>query len=105
MTPRRTLLLSATASAALALALPAASQAAEPTPVVATFSILGDLVERIGGPHVAVTTLVGPDGDAHVYQPTPAAARAVSEADVLIINGLEFEGWLERLAEAAAFDG
>ncbi|MEM9812395.1 MAG: zinc ABC transporter substrate-binding protein, partial [Pseudomonadota bacterium] len=46
-----------------------------------------------------------PDGDAHVYQPTPAAARAVSEADVLIINGLEFEGWLERLAEAAAFDG
>ena len=52
-----------------------------------------------------VTTLVGPDGDVHVYQPTPAAARAVSEAKVLIVNGLEFEGWLDRLAEAAAFDG
>ena len=57
-------------------------------PVVATFSILGDMVERIGGEHIAVTTLVGPDGDAHVYQPTPADARAVSEAEILVVNGL-----------------
>ncbi|MEL6964083.1 MAG: zinc ABC transporter substrate-binding protein, partial [Pseudomonadota bacterium] len=63
------------------------------------------MVERIGGEHVAVSTLVGPDGDAHVYQPTPAAARAVSEADLLIVNGLEFEGWIDRLVDASGFDG
>ncbi|MEM7446143.1 MAG: zinc ABC transporter substrate-binding protein, partial [Pseudomonadota bacterium] len=74
-------------------------------PVVATFSILGDMVERIGGEHIAVTTLVGPDGDAHVYQPTPADARAVSETDLLFVNGLEFEGWLDRLVDASGFDG
>jgi zinc/manganese transport system substrate-binding protein len=48
---------------------------------------------------------VGRNGDAHVYQPTPAAAKAVGEADILFTNGLEFGGWLERLSEAAAFDG
>jgi zinc/manganese transport system substrate-binding protein len=63
------------------------------------------MVERIGGEHIALTTLVGPDGDAHVYQPTPKVARSVAEADVLFLNGLEFEGWLERLAEAASFGG
>ena len=73
--------------------------------MVATFSILGDMVSRIGGEHVAVATLVGPDGDAHVYRPTPAAARAVSEADVLMVNGLDFEGWLDRLIESADFGG
>ncbi|MDE0206088.1 MAG: zinc ABC transporter substrate-binding protein, partial [Candidatus Tectomicrobia bacterium] len=69
------------------------------------FSILGDMVSRIGGDHVAVTTLVGPNGDAHVYRPTPSAARAVSEAHVLVVNGLDFEGWLDRLMEAADFGG
>ncbi|MDJ0937464.1 MAG: zinc ABC transporter substrate-binding protein, partial [Kiloniellales bacterium] len=73
--------------------------------MVATFSILGDMVERIGGEQVAVTTLVGPDGDVHVYQPTPAAARAVSEAKILVVNGLEFEGWLDRLIDASDFRG
>jgi len=63
------------------------------------------MVERIGGEHIALTTLVGPDGDSHVYQPTPKAARSVAESDVLFLNGLDFEGWLERLAEAASFDG
>ncbi len=105
MTPRRTLLKSGVAFVALSLAVPAVVQANEPIPVVATFSILGDMVERIGGAHVSVTTLVGPDGDTHVYQPTPAAARAVSEADVLFVNGLEFEGWLDRLIDASDFDG
>lgn len=81
------------------------AQAKEPMPVVATFSILGDMVARIGGDAVAVSTLVGRNGDTHVYQPTPADAMAVKKADLLITNGLEFEGWLERLAEAAAFDG
>ncbi|EBA02259.1 Periplasmic solute binding protein [Rhodobacterales bacterium HTCC2150] len=105
MFSRRILLTSVSALAALALTLPTTTWAKEPIPVVATFSILGDMVERIGGEHIAVTTLVGPDGDAHVYQPTPQAARAVAEADLMFVNGLDFEGWLERLAEAAAFDG
>ena len=73
--------------------------------VVATFSILGDMVARIGGEHISLTTLVGPNGDAHVYQPVPADARAVSEADLLIVNGLAFEGWLDRLVEASGFEG
>ncbi len=101
---RRTLLAGAAISA-LSLAAPEAARADAPTRVVATFSILGDMVGRIGGEHVALTTLVGPDGDTHVYQPTPADARAVSEAEVLVVNGLDFEGWLDRLVEAAEFDG
>ena len=105
MTTRRTLLMSAIAVIALSLAAPVAAQSKQPMRVVATFSILGDMVERIGGEHVSVTTLVGPDGDAHVYQPTPAAARAVSEAQILVVNGLDFEGWLDRLIDASDFDG
>ena len=105
MTNRRTLLKSATALVALSLAGPVAAHDDAPIKVVATFSILGNMVERIGGDHIDLTTLVGPDGDAHVYQPTPADARAVSGAEVLFINGLEFEGWIERLSEAADFDG
>ena len=103
---RRVLLKSAAALVALSLAAaPATAQADEPIPVVASFSILADMVERIGGEHVDVTMLVGPDGDAHVYQPTPAAARAVSDAEILVVNGLEFEGWMDRLIEASGFDG
>ncbi len=105
MPNRRSLLRSAIAFATLCLATPAAAQSDGPIPVVATFSILGDMVERIGGEQVAVTTLVGPDGDVHVYQPTPAAARAVSEAKILVVNGLEFEGWLDRLIDASDFRG
>ena len=105
MTSFRPLLASAGVIAAMAISLPGASLADEPVPVVATFSILGNMVERIGDDNISVTTLVGPDGDTHVYQPTPQAARAVANAKVLFMNGLEFEGWLERLAEAAAFDG
>ena len=102
---RRTLLASVSATALAVTALPQMAQADEPMPVVATFSILGDMVGRIGGEHIALTTLVGPDGDAHVYQPTPKDAQSVAEAKVMFINGLDFEGWLERLAEAASFDG
>ena len=105
MLTRRALLNSATAVLALSLAAPAIAQSDGPIPVVATFSILGDMVERIGGEHVSVKTLVGPDGDAHVYQPTPADARAVSEATILVVNGLQFEGWLDRLVDASDFHG
>lgn len=91
-------------AAAVALGL-ASPLAAQPLPVVASFSILGDMVARVGGDRVAVTTLVGPDGDAHVYEPTPADARAVAGAKLLVINGLGFEGWLERLSEASGYAG
>ena len=106
MTSRRNLLISATALIGLSLAAPAPTWSADaPIPVVATFSILGDMVKRVGGDRVAVTTLVGADGDAHVYQPTPADARAVSQAEILVFNGLAFEGWLDRLVEASGFGG
>ena len=77
----------------------------KPVPVVASFSILGDMVKRIGAEHVSITTLVGPNGDTHVYQPTPADARAVRKAKLLFLNGLKFEGWIERLVEASGFKG
>jgi zinc/manganese transport system substrate-binding protein len=88
---------------ALCAAQPA--RAAERLPVVATFSILADMVQTIGGDRVAVTTLVGPDGDAHVFQPTPRHARAVAGAALVFANGLGFEGWIERLIEASDFKG
>jgi zinc/manganese transport system substrate-binding protein len=92
-------------AAATVLALAAAPALAEPVKVVATFSILGDLVKTIGGEHVAVTVLVPPDGDAHAYQPTPSDARAVGAASVMVTNGLGLEGWLPRLMGATQFKG
>ncbi|RJF83568.1 metal ABC transporter substrate-binding protein [Azospirillum cavernae] len=98
----------ATLAAALTLfALPSLSlpALAEPVKVVATFSILGDLVRQIGGDEVAVTTLVGPDGDAHVYEPTPADARALGAANLVVANGLGMEGWIDRLVKASGYKG
>lgn len=99
---RRTLAAALTAAAVALAALPAL---AEPLKVVASFSILGDLVRQIGGDAVTVTTLVGPDGDAHVYEPTPADARAVAAADLVVVNGLGFEGWMGRLTKASGYKG
>ena len=65
--------------------------------VVASFSILGDMVEQVVGEYASVTTIVGPDADAHVYQPSVADAKAVAEADVIFVNGLGFETWAEAL--------
>jgi zinc/manganese transport system substrate-binding protein len=86
--------------AAAMISVPMRAQA-EPLKVVATFSILADLVQNVGADKVAVTTLVGPDADTHTYQPTPSDARAVAEAKVLVTNGLGLEGWLVRLRGAA----
>ena len=69
--------------------------------VVASFSILGDFVRNIGGDRVDVTTLVGADGDVHVYTPTPADARTIAAARLLVVNGFGLEGWLPRLLQAA----
>ena len=70
-------------------------------PVVASFSILGDLVARVGGDRVAVTTLVGPGGDAHVFQPKPADAQRLAAAKAIFVNGLGFEGWIDRLVASS----
>lgn len=69
--------------------------------VVASFSILGDLVRNVGGDRVNVTTLVGPDGDAHVYTPAPADAKKIADAKLVFINGLGLEGWLPRLVQSS----
>ncbi len=76
-----------------------------PIKVVASFSILGDIVRNVGGDKVAVTTLVGPDGDSHLYEPTPRDVRAVAAARLVVINGLGLEGWIPRLVDAAGFRG
>jgi zinc/manganese transport system substrate-binding protein len=94
-------------AAALSFALAAVPAAAEPPKVVATFSVLGDMVRNVGGDRVELTTLVGPDGDTELYQPTVADARALAEAKIVIMNGLnpEFEPWLEPLLKQAGFTG
>src|ERR1700749_4394966 len=69
--------------------------------VGACFWILGDFVKNVGGDRVEVTTLVGPDGDVHVYTPTPSDVRKIADAKLLVINGFGLEGWLPRLLQAA----
>ena len=72
---------------------------------VATFSVLADFLREVGGADVEVASLVGPDTDVHAFQPTPREARLLAAAGLLVSNGLGFEGWLDRLADAAAFKG
>jgi len=69
--------------------------------VVASFSIIGDFVKNVGGDRVNVTTLVGPNGDVHVYAPAPADAKKIADAKLLVINGLGLEGWLPRLLQSS----
>jgi zinc/manganese transport system substrate-binding protein len=73
--------------------------------VVASFSILADLLNNVGGDAIEVTTLVGPDADAHVFEPSPADARRLAGADLVVVNGLGFEGWLNRLVRASGYRG
>lgn len=86
------------------LALPAAI-ANERVQVVTSFSILADMAENVGGEHVEVTSLVAADGDAHVYSPSPGDARSLANADLVVFNGLLFEGWMERLISASDYSG
>jgi zinc/manganese transport system substrate-binding protein len=79
--------------------LPARAQ--ERLNVVASFSIVADFVKNVGGDRVDVTTLVGPNSDAHVYSPTPADAKKIADAKLIIVNGLGFEGWLPRLVQSS----
>jgi zinc/manganese transport system substrate-binding protein len=88
-------------AAAVLLLVQGPAPAQEQLKVVATFSILADFVKNVGGDRVAVTALVGPNGDAHVYQPSPGDAKTLSDAKVVFTNGLGFEGWMARLVKAS----
>jgi len=79
--------------------------AAAPRRVVASFSVLGDLARAVGGADVVVTTLVPPGGDAHVYQPKPGDAKTIAHADLVVVNGLGMEGWIDRLIAASGYSG
>lgn len=92
------------AIAALALAAllhtgPALAQ--DKVKVIATFSILADFVKNVGGDRVEIASLVPVNGDAHVYAPSPADAKKLSDAKVVFANGLGFEGWIPRLVKAS----
>ena len=93
----------------LALAMPPAlaqpAQPARPLKVVASFSILADLVREVGGTAVEVVALVGPNADAHVFEPSPADVRRLAGADLVVVNGLGFEGWMDRLVRASGHGG
>jgi zinc/manganese transport system substrate-binding protein len=91
------------AALAILSAAPAAAQEPQPGKIkaVATFSVLADLARNVGGDRVEVTSLVGPNGDAHVYSPTPGDAKTVAAANVVFVNGLGLEGWMTRLVTAS----
>jgi zinc/manganese transport system substrate-binding protein len=89
------------ALATVVTSLPLAAASAEPLKVIASFSIIGDFAKEVGGDRIQLTTLVGPNGDAHVYEPKPADAAAMAGAQVVLVNGLHFEGFLERLIETS----
>lgn len=87
-----------------AFCMPVLAHAA-PVNVVNSFSILGDLVQKIGGKYVSVVTLVGPDQDIHSFEPGPHEARQLATAELVFVNGLGLESWMTRLLDAAEFDG
>jgi len=101
----RRLLLALGLILAALLAVPQGASADDKMKVAASFSILGDMVKQVGGDRVDVVTFVGPNGDAHVYEPTPADAKALSESKILFINGLGLEGWMTRLENSSGFKG
>jgi zinc/manganese transport system substrate-binding protein len=98
---RRYLLASVTALAFLG----STALAADKLPVTASFSILGDIVRVVGGERIAVTTLVGPDEDAHVFEPKPADVKTILASKLVVTNGLGFEPWAGKLIKAAGYKG
>lgn len=89
----------------LVMVLVASAAVAQQIPVVASFSIIADMVRNVGGERVSVQALVGPGNDAHVFQPKPADARTVAAARLVVVNGLGLEGWLNRLVSASGYKG
>jgi ABC-type metal ion transport system, periplasmic component/surface adhesin len=90
---------------ALVLGLAAQGAMAKTLNVVTSFSVLGDIAQQVGGKSVQVTSLVGPDGDPHTFEPSPKESALLSKADVVVVNGLGLEGWIDRLVKASGFKG
>ena len=88
----------------LAVSITGPAAAADRIQVVASFSILGDMVRQVTGDLAEVTTIVGPDADAHIYEPSASDAKAVAGADVIFVNGLGFETWSSALIETSGGD-
>lgn len=72
---------------------------------VTSFTVLADIVQQVGGEHVKVKSLVGPNGDPHSFEPTPQDSQALSKADVVFVSGLGMEGWMDRLVQASGYKG
>ncbi|MBI1773726.1 MAG: metal ABC transporter substrate-binding protein [Proteobacteria bacterium] len=89
----------------LGWAAPVHAQAGPPIKVVASMSVLADIVRNIGGERLEVVSLVPPDGDAHIYEPTPTDSRAIAAAKLVVINGLGLEGWIDRFIKASGYKG
>lgn len=92
-------------SLAVAALLSSPLAMAKTVDAVASFSILGDIVHEVGGEHVKVTTLVGPDGDPHSFEPSPKDSKAINASDVVFVSGLGLEGWIDRLVTASGYKG
>jgi zinc/manganese transport system substrate-binding protein len=105
MRPLRRLACALALALALALAPPTQAQTARPLQVVASFSILADMTREIAGDAAQVHSLVGANADAHVFEPTPADAQRLARADLVIVNGLHFEGWIDRLVRSSGYRG
>ncbi|KAA5973460.1 MULTISPECIES: metal ABC transporter substrate-binding protein [Pantoea] len=73
--------------------------------VVASFTVLADIVSQVGGDHVKVKSLVGPNGDPHTFEPTPQDSQALAKADLVFVSGLGLEGWMDRLVSASGYHG
>jgi zinc/manganese transport system substrate-binding protein len=76
---------------------------AKPLDVVASFSVVGDIVGEVGGSHVTVITLVGAEGDPHAFEPAPQDAEVLAKADLVVVSGLGLEGWMDRLVAASGY--
>lgn len=91
--------------AALVLSAFSVMAQAKPLETVASFTVIADMVQNVGGDRVHVTSLIGPNGDPHVYEPSPADAQALKKADVAFVSGLHLEGWMDRLIKASGYKG
>lgn len=92
-------------SLALAALFTAPLAMAKTVDVVASFTVLADIVKQVGGDHVKVKSLVGPDGDPHTFEPTPQDSQALAKADLVFVSGLGLEGWMDRLVSASGYRG
>ncbi|UXZ94034.1 metal ABC transporter substrate-binding protein [Pseudomonas phytophila] len=100
---KRSMLLSS--MAALVLSAFSVLAQAKPLEAVASFTVIADMVQNVGGERVHVTSLIGPNGDPHVYEPSPADAQALKKADLVFVSGLHLEGWMDRLIKASGYKG